>query len=238
MAKAHIEKRRLRILAAVLERTMRCIAGRDWHGEENLPKDRGFIAASNHVSYIDPATFAHYLFLNGHIPHFLAKAPLFDMFALGALLRAYDQIPVFRGTSQAKDAVDKGALVLKEGGVIAIFPEGTLTRDPDYWPMVARTGAARMALENDVPVIPVIQWGVHRILKPYGKFPKIFPRKNVKIIAGPEIDLDDLRGKPLDTEVLRAASDRIMDTLTAMLEDIRGEKAPAVRYDMRNKKAA
>ena len=238
MAKAHIEKRRLRVLAAVLERIMRCIAGRDWHGGENLPKQGGFIAVSNHVSYVDPATFAHYIFLNGHIPHFLAKASLFDLPALGSLLRAYDQIPVYRGTAQAKDAVDKGTLVLKAGGAIAIFPEGTLTRDPDYWPMVARTGAARMALENAVPVIPVIQWGVHRILKPYGKFPKLFPRKNVTIIAGPEINLDDLRGRPLDTEVLRAASDRIMDTLTAMLEDIRGEKAPDVRYDMRNKKSA
>jgi 1-acyl-sn-glycerol-3-phosphate acyltransferase len=106
------------------------------------------------------------------------------------------------------------------------------------WPMVARTGAARMALETGVPVIPVIQWGVHRILKPYGKFPHLIPRKKVTIIAGPPIELDDLRAQPIDTETLRAVSDRIMDTLTAMLEDIRGEQAPAERYDMRKKKAA
>ncbi len=54
--------------------------------------------------------------------------------------------------------------VLARGDMIAIFPEGTLTRDPDLWPMVARTGAARMALETGVPVIPVAQWGAHQLL--------------------------------------------------------------------------
>lgn len=238
MAKAHIESRGLRWLAASVERLMRCIAGRDWHGEENLPKEGNFIAVSNHVSYVDPATFAHFLFLNGHIPHFLAKAPLFEAPVLGAFLRAYDQIPVHRGTAQAKEAVEQGTRVLENGGVIALFPEGTLTRDPEMWPMVARTGAARMALETRVPVIPVIQWGVHRILKPYGKTPHLIPRKKVTIIAGPPIDLSEFYGKPMDTEVLRAASDRIMDTLTAMLEDIRGEKAPVPRFDMRKKSQA
>jgi len=217
---------------------MRCIAGKDWHGAEHLPASGNFIAVSNHVSYVDPATFAHYLYMNGHVPHFLAKASLFNVPILGSILRAYDQIPVYRGTSMAKDAVDKGALVLASGGVIAMFPEGTLTREPGMWPMVGRTGAARLALDSNVPVIPVVQWGVHRILKPYGKFPKLIPRKKVTIIAGPEINLDDLRSRPMDTETLRAASDLIMDTLTVMLEEIRGEKAPAERFDMRKKKSA
>ena len=61
--------------------------------------------------------------------------------------------------------------------MIAIFPEGTLTRDPDLWPMAARTGAARMALEAGVPVVPVAQWGAQRLLGRYSKVLKPIPRK-------------------------------------------------------------
>ena len=108
-----------------------------------------------------------------------------------------------------------------------MFPEGTLTRDPEMWPMVARTGAARLAFETGAPVIPVAQWGAHLLLPPYSKKPDLFPRKPMTVVAGPAIDLDDLRARPMDTEVLRAATDRIMATLTAMIADIRGEEPPA-----------
>ena len=228
-----------RATAAILRGIMRCVTVKDWHGMEHLPPNGvGFIAVSNHVTYADPLTFAHYLYNNGKVPHFLAKAPLFDLPIIGRVLRKWEQIPVHRGTARAKDAVDEGTLVLQRGGAIAMFPEGTLTRDPDGWPMVARTGAARMALDNNVPVIPVAQWGAQRLLGTYSKVPKPFPRKKVTMVAGPPIDLEDLRGRPIDNAVLRTASDRIMDTLTAMVEDIRGEKAPAERYDMRKKKPA
>jgi 1-acyl-sn-glycerol-3-phosphate acyltransferase len=235
MARGQFDKRRKRAMADFVSCLVTLIAGKDWHGQENLPKEGGFIAVSNHVSYVDPTTLAQYLYLNGYVPHFLAKSPLFDVPVVGTFLRAFDQIPVHRGTVRAKEAVDKGLEVLGKGGVIAMFPEGTLTRDPDLWPMVPRTGVARMALSTQVPVIPIIQWGVHRILGPYGKMLWILPRKKVTMVAGPPIDLSDLYDKPIDTELLRTASDRIMDTLTAMLEEIRGEKAPVPRHDMRKR---
>jgi 1-acyl-sn-glycerol-3-phosphate acyltransferase len=209
---------------------------KDWHGAQNLPSDRGFIAVSNHVTYADPLTFAQFLYLNGHPPRFLAKAPLFSLPVIGRALTSLDQIPVFRGTSKAKDAVDKGVEVLARGDMIALFPEGTLTREPDLWPMVARTGAARMALETGVPVIPVAQWGAHRLLGRYKKLLKPFPPKKITVVAGPEIDLDDFRGRPLSNEVLRGATDRIMATLTSMVEEIRGETAPSEPFNMHRKK--
>ena len=114
-----------------------------------------------------------------------------------------------------------------------VYPEGTITRQPDLWPMTGKTGAARISLSSGVPVIPVAQWGVQEILAPYGKRPHLFPRKTVTLTAGPPVDLDDLRDQELTPEVLRVATARIMDAVTALLEKIRGEHAPAERFDPR-----
>jgi len=229
----------LRATAGLLRGTLTCVTRKDWHGQENLPPvGQGFIAVSNHITYADPLTFAHFLYNAGRVPRFLAKSSLFGVPIIGPVLRACGQIPVYRGSARAKDAVDEGALALTSGGTIAVFPEGTLTRDPELWPMVARTGVARMALETGVPVVPVVQWGAQRLLGTYKKVPHLFPRKKVTVIAGPEIDLSEFRDRPLDAELLRAATDHIMDTLTAMLQDVRGESAPAQRYDMRKKDQA
>jgi 1-acyl-sn-glycerol-3-phosphate acyltransferase len=99
--------------------------------------------------------------------------------------------------------------------------------------MTGKTGAARIALASGVPVIPVAQWGAHRILAPYAKRPHLFPRRTISMTAGTPTDLDDLRELPLTPEVLKQATDRIMDDVTRLLEEIRGEKAPAERFDPR-----
>src|SRR5690606_15804387 len=116
---------------------------------------------------------------------------------------------------------------------VAIYPEGTLTRDPDLWPMTGKTGAARVALETQCPVIPVAQWGAQEILARYAKKPKIFPRKVMHVRAGPPVDLADLYGLPLTALVLKDATERIMAAITRELEVLRGEKAPTERFDAR-----
>jgi len=209
---------------------------KDWRGGENLRREGGYIAVSNHMSPADPITFAHFLYNNGQAPRFLAKASLFEVPLTGWLLRKLDQIPVYRGTKRARDALDAAAVVLERGDMIAMFPEGTLTKDPGYWPMTARPGAARMALEQNVPVIPVAQWGVQRLVDPRARKFKPFPRKKVTVVAGPPVDLDEFRGKPTDTALLRDATTKIMATLTSMLEEIRGESAPETPFDTRNRK--
>lgn len=224
-----------RFAAAVIRSVLFLTTRKDWHGMNDMPSEGGFIAVSNHVTYADPLTLAHFLYDSGYAPHYLAKSTLFELPFIGMILRKTDQIPVHRGTVRAKDAVESGMKVLDTGGVIAMFPEGTLTRDPDLWPMVARTGAARMALMTGVPVIPVAQWGAHRLLGRYSKVIKPFPRKRVTVKAGPPIPLDDLRAGPLDNDALREASTRIMDALTTMVEEMRDQKAPAERFDMRKK---
>ena len=71
-----------------------------------------------------------------------------------------------------------------EGECVVVYPEGTLTRDPDLWPMTGKSGAARIALATGAPVIPVGHWGAQDVLAPYAKRPHLFPRKHVVMKAG------------------------------------------------------
>ncbi|WP_342746913.1 lysophospholipid acyltransferase family protein [Georgenia soli] len=222
-----------RFLVGVLRPTMTLMTRRTWRGGEHLPASGGFIAVANHVSNMDPLTFAHYLYDHGAAPKFLAKSSLFHAPVLGRLLAAADQIPVHRGTSRAGESLVAAEQAVLAGECVGIFPEGTLTRDPDMWPMTGRTGAARLALATRAPVIPVAQWGAHRLLPRYTARFRPFPPKPVTVVAGPPVDLDDLYGRPLDQDVLREATARIMAAVTALLADIRGEEPPVRPYDMR-----
>ena len=222
-----------RLVRAVLFATTRP----DWHGAEHLPTEGGFIAVANHMTEADPLTFAHYLWDNGHVPRVLAKSSLFSVPVLGAVLRATGQIPVHRETAAAGDSLRAAVTAVEQGECVAIFPEGTLTRDPDLWPMVGRTGVARLALTTRAPVVPVAQWGPQDLLARYGKVPRPFPRKKVTIVAGPPVDLSDLYDRPLDNQTLREATERVMVDITRLLEQIRGEQAPAQRHDMRRRAA-
>jgi 1-acyl-sn-glycerol-3-phosphate acyltransferase len=101
------------------------------------------------------------------------------------------------------------------------------------WPMTGKSGAARIALATGCPVIPVGQWGAQHLLAPYAKKPDLFPRKTITMKVGDPVDLTDLLGLPPSHTVTQQATDRIMAAITAQLEDIRGEKAPPERFDMR-----
>jgi 1-acyl-sn-glycerol-3-phosphate acyltransferase len=203
---------------------------REWGGAEHLPVEGGFIAAGNHMTNVDPLTFAHYLYDNGFAPKILAKSSLFAVPVMGPILRATGQIPVHRNTSKAGQSLEAAVKALHDGECVAVFPEGTLTRDPDLWPMAGKTGVARLALTTRAPVIPIAQWGPQDLLGRYGTMLKPIPPKKVTIVAGPPVDLSDLYGRPQDSAVLRQATGRVMDAITVLLEEIRGEEAPAQRY--------
>jgi 1-acyl-sn-glycerol-3-phosphate acyltransferase len=123
---------------------------------------------------------------------------------------------------------------VRDGECVGIYPEATLTRDPGLWPMVGKTGAARVALETGAPVVPIAQWGPQQLLPPYGKRPKLFPRATMHVWAGPPVDLAEFQGRPIDGPLLREVTERIMAAITELLEEIRGEQAPAVRFDVRS----
>lgn len=222
-----------RVVASIARTLLFPITRRNWRGSENLPKSGGFIAAGNHMSNFDPLPFAHFLFNMGFPPRILAKASLFKVPVLGWILRGTGQIPVFRQTATAGQSLMAAVEQLRAGECVAVFPEGTLTREPDLWPMTGKTGVARLALTARVPVIPIAQWGSQAILPRYSKRFRPFPRKPVWVHAGEPVDLSDLYDRPLDTATLREATERVMTAITVLLEEIRGEKAPPVRYDMR-----
>ena len=206
---------------------------RDWRGTEHLPRDEGFLACSNHISYADPFTLAHFLLDAGCPPRFLAKESLFRLPVAGRILRGAGQIPVFRETADAGRALVAAVDAVRAGECVTVYPEATLTRDPGLWPMTGKTGAARIALTTGCPVVPVAQWGAQDILAPYGKVPHLLSRHPVSVWAGPPVDLTPWRGRPLDAAVLREATAAVVAALTALLERIRGEKAPPTRWDPR-----
>ncbi len=220
-----------RTVVGILRPPMMAVTKRDWRGVEHLPKRGGFIAVVNHISYVDPIVFGHFLWDNGIAPRYLAKKSLFTIPVVGRIVEGAGQIPVERESAGAAHAFSAAVEAVKAGECVGVYPEGTITRDPDLWPMVGKTGAARIAFATGAPVIPIAQWGAQDLLAPYAKVPKVVPRPTVHMLAGPPVDLDDLRDKPVTTELLRAATDRIMDRITRQLEVLRGEKAPAVRFD-------
>lgn len=204
----------------------------DWRGQKNFPREGGFIVAANHVTEIDPVGLAHFIYDSGYEPRILAKRALFDS-PVGFALRWTNMIPVDRGSKAAAQSLADAGNLLGDGAAVVILPEGTLTRDPDLWPMVGKTGMARMALTSKLPVIPVAQWGAHRTLPRYGRVPSLFPRKKVTLAVGEPVDLSDLYDRRIDSTVLAEATERVMDAITAQLAEIRGEEPPKHRFDLR-----
>jgi 1-acyl-sn-glycerol-3-phosphate acyltransferase len=218
---------------AVAEPPLVLLTKRRWKGGENIPAQGGCILAVNHISHLDPFTCAHFVYCWGRIVRFLAKAELFELPVLGRIVKNAKQIPVYRLTTDASLSFSAAVEAVEQGQCVVVYPEGTITRQPDLWPMTGKTGAARIALSSGVPVIPIAQWGAHRILAPYTTRPRLLPRKTIEMTAGRPVELDDLREEPLTPQVLLAATNRIMDDITRLLEGIRGEQAPAERFDPR-----
>jgi len=223
-----------RMAAVMVKPPMVVLFKRDWRGMAHIPADGGFITAVNHNSYLDPLSYAHFQYNTGRVPRFLAKAALFKGGFMGTMLRGTRQIPVYRESTDAADAFRAAVDAINSGECVAFYPEGTLTRDPDMWPMRGKTGAARVALLTKAPVIPVAQWGANEAVPPYAKERRVrlFPRKTLKVQAGPPVDLSEYYGQEATADVLRAATDTIMAAVTELLGEVRGEQVPARAADV------
>lgn len=210
---------------------IRAMMKRDWRGHEHIPADGGLIVAANHLSYADWAAVALFVYEAGRYPAFLIKSPVFDVKVIGPFLRACGQLPVNRGQTDAALVLKDAERGVRDGECLIFYPEGTATRDPALWPMVAYTGVARLALATGAPVVPVAHWGAQDIL-PYGsKKPHLAPRHMVRMLAGPPVDLSAFRDQPLGKQMLRAATQTIMADITALLAQLRQETPPEKAYD-------
>ncbi|MHA7264019.1 lysophospholipid acyltransferase family protein [Arthrobacter sp. TMN-37] len=219
------------VLAGILRPVMNLLMNKEWIDTQKLPRDTGFILCPNHVTEIDPIVVGHFLYNNKVMPHFLAKASLFSVPVLGQALRATRQIPVERTTAGANRSLEAAQQAIADGGGIIVYPEGTLTRDPGMWPMKGRTGAARLALQTGAPVVPMAHWGAQEVFPRYARRFYLFPRKTSRVIVGDPVDLSDLHDLPITRDTLNQATDRILDAVTALLAELRGEQPPAERWD-------
>jgi 1-acyl-sn-glycerol-3-phosphate acyltransferase len=210
---------------------MMAFTKRDWQGLENVnTDDGGIIVTANHISWFDPLVISHALWDNDRPPRFLAKESVFRVPIAGAIIRSAGQIPVYRETREAVAAVRDAITAVNAGECVVVYPEGTITKDPDMWPMVGKTGAARIALATGRPVIPMAQWGAIDVIRPYKKELRILPRKTMHVRVGKAIDLSDLADLPMDQATLEIATTRIVDAMTVLLAEIRDEQPPAERH--------
>ncbi len=198
---------------------------------ERIPRSGPFIMAANHVTDFDPLVTAYTLWHHGRVPHYLAKASLFRVPIVGWAFRSTGQVAVDRGARGQQSTIAQGQRIITEGLALVIYPEGTLTRDPDLWPMRGKSGAVRLALETGVPLIPAAHWGAQKILPRWSKRFRLFPRKPVDIVIGEPLDMSRWAGQPLDAKNLREATVFVMDAITALVEQLRGESAPEERWD-------
>src|SRR5690606_6576373 len=170
----------------------------------------------------------------GRAPRFMTKESLFHVPVLGWLLRKTGMVPVSRGTSAvaAKQTIEQSRALVDHGRGVIVYPEGTLTRDPELWPMRGKSGAVRLALSADMPVIPMAQWGTQKIMGRYQNGLSLWPpRKRVQVIIGDPIDLSDLKPRAHEPSALVEATNRVMGAITALLEELRDEKAPSTRWN-------
>lgn len=221
-----------RLIAFIVIPPMTLLARFRLHGVEHLPATGAAVVAPNHYSEIDPLVTGVAIWKAGRVPRYLAKASIFALPIIGSLMRASGQIPVERaGAARTNDPLAAARKVAEEGLVVVVYPEGSLTRDPDLWPMRGKTGAVRIALEQDIPIIPMAHWGTQLLMPRYARRISVFPRKTIDVLFGPAVDLSAYRGRPLDPDTLTEATAVVMQAITGLFEELRGVHAPAERWD-------
>jgi len=189
------------------------------------PETGGVIVVLNHTSQADTTLAARLIWSSGRVPRFMIKAGVFDWPVVGWLVKGAGQIPVHRGTAHAAQSLHHAVTALEKGEAVAIYPEGTTTKDPDSWPMQARTGVARLVLLSpDTPVVPIGQWGAHRM----GGFSvkRLGRRRTSTASVGEPLDLSRFRGKEPTPELLREITDEVMAAVRDQVAELRGEIPP------------
>lgn len=176
-------------------------------GSENIPATGAAVLASNHIGYLDFVFIGYAAHDRGRLVRFMAKKEVFDHRLAGPLMRGMKHIPVDR-FARASDSIDAAVEALRRGEVVGMFPEGTISRS--FVPRNGKTGAARMAMTAQVPLIPCATWGTQRILTK--DRPKNFERN---------VAMDIYVGEPVEYgpgENPVDVTTRLMDAIRALVE--------------------
>jgi 1-acyl-sn-glycerol-3-phosphate acyltransferase len=173
-------------------------------GLEHLPHEGGFVLAANHVSNFDPWPLGVPLYPRREL-RFMAKSELFNP-VLGPLLRGVGAFRIRRGTGDA-EAMATAVRLAREGEVVAMFPHGTRSRKGRRKKLQPRphTGAARIALEAGVPLVPAAIKGTDRLLR-------LGP---LRVAYGPPIELSDL-GQDELPQASKVATERLIEAISRL----------------------
>jgi len=205
-----------------------------WRHLDRMPATGGVIVVINHVSHIDTLLMARLIWQTGRVPRFMIKSGVFEKPVLGMIMRGSKQIPVARGTADAAKSLDAAVEELRAGEAVIIYPEGTITRDPDQWPMQAKSGIARLILAApEIPVVPIGQWGAQKLL---GSRRAWFTRRRVAASLGEPLDMSHHAGQPITIEALRSVTDQIMRAVRDEVAALRGMPAPDAFFRPSNTK--
>ena len=187
-------------------------------GAEAIPRSGPAILAFNHIAFLDPFAAALVVDEAGRRPRFLAKSELFNDKRIAWILKGAKQIEVRRGSRDAPMALDHAFAALERGEIIVVFPEGTITDDPDLSPMRGKTGVARLALGSGTPVIPCAVWGTANIWpKGYAKrwWP---PKQDILVRVGEPLEV---AGDPDSPEDWQRVSDEVMERIGVLVAGLR-----------------
>jgi 1-acyl-sn-glycerol-3-phosphate acyltransferase len=185
-------------------------------GLENVPRTGPIIVVCNHLSFVDSIFLP--LMIDRQMA-FLAKSDYFTGKGVkGWLVRFFmtsaGQLPIDRTGGKASEAsLNAGLQILAEGGVLAIYPEGT--RSPDGRMYRGRTGVARMILEAHVPVIPAAVIGTEKVMPLGSTIPKVH---RVGVVIGKPLDFSRFEGMESDRFVLRSITDEIIYEMNKLSE--------------------
>lgn len=216
----------LRLVAPIVRNLSRLLFKEKFLNRQLIPETGPALLVINHVSVVDPLAVASFVWSAGRLPRFMIKDGVFKTPIVGAAMRNCRQIEVARGSANALKSIKDAVAVLQEGGVVVVYPEGTVTRNDEFWPMRSKTGVARIARSvPEAPVITLAQWGAQETWNYHTRKRSLFPRKPVAITVRGELDL--AKERTLRTsEALRQMTDRIMNDIAAGVGELRGQTPP------------
>lgn len=209
---------------------------RAW-GLDHVPETGVFITAATHVTMYDVFIPMMALFHLGRRPRYMAKAEMAKWPLIGKWFRLVGMQPVPRRSGQAQAIEEESIKILTSGRPLTVWPEGTLSRDPQKWPMSMKNGVGVIALEasrqlgRQVPLFCAITWGAASINH---WFP--WPRKNIVMCYDVRLDYSDLLvdmdqwGEEPPIELANELADRIRRRCETVMAEIRGEEPPVEGY--------
>lgn len=176
-------------------------------GTEHVPRQGGAILAANHISYVDFVFNGLAAQPSGRLVRFMAKKEAFDHRISGPLMRSFHHIEVDRDAGHA--SYDTAVEYARSGEIVGIFPEATISRSMEIKEL--KTGAARMAAEAGVPLVPMVTWGT-QLLKTKDHAPDLWGRgKTIALHVGEPIPVTG-EDPVAETQQLREAMSALLDT--------------------------